>query len=148
METAVFFYSRPLPQNDDSITHIKPELYSPKSRPTEYNGRCFFDVCKFMAHHSLTLKGISWMRSKKVEYVKYEYLSREPHSDSICGVENMNCIPRASHSTSLFSFYATWPTSLWLLYWAFNSIDAPLTFVLYSTAEAESPPQKDMASNR
>ncbi|KRY26128.1 hypothetical protein T03_12637, partial [Trichinella britovi] len=68
-------------------------LYSPESRPTEYNGRCSFDVREFMAHHSLTLKGISWMRSKEVEYVKYEYLSREPHSDSICGVENMNCIP-------------------------------------------------------
>ncbi|KRY03694.1 hypothetical protein T12_16352, partial [Trichinella patagoniensis] len=78
-------------QNDDSITHIKPKLYSSESRPTEYNGRCFFDVREFMAHHSLTLKGISWMRSKEDEYVKYEYLSREPHSDSICGVENMNC---------------------------------------------------------
>ncbi|KRY14308.1 Uncharacterized protein T12_5362 [Trichinella patagoniensis] len=131
IETTVFSYSRPLPQNDGSITHIKPELYSSESCPTEYNGRCFFDVREFMAHHSLTLKGISWMRSKEDEYVKYEYLSREPHSDSICGVENMNCIPRASQyssssifiissSTSLFSFYATWPTSLWLLYWAFN----------------------------
>ncbi|OUC39489.1 phosphatidylethanolamine-binding protein [Trichinella nativa] len=145
METTVFSYSRPLPvgkklhryyfllfqQNDGSITHIKPELYSSESCPTEYNGRCFFDVREFMAHHSLTLKGISWMRSKEVEYVKYEYLSREPHSDSICAVENMNCIPRASQyssssifiissSTSLFSFYATLPTNLWLLYWAFN----------------------------
>ncbi|KRX29037.1 hypothetical protein T09_10291 [Trichinella sp. T9] len=42
------------------------------------------------------------MRSKEVEYVKYEYLSREPHSDSICGVENMNCIPRAFQYTVLF----------------------------------------------
>ncbi|KRX98315.1 Uncharacterized protein T4E_8344, partial [Trichinella pseudospiralis] len=46
--------------------------------------------------YSRPLPGVSWMRSKEDEYVKYEYLSREPHSDSICGVENMNCIPRAS----------------------------------------------------
>ncbi|KRY07747.1 hypothetical protein T12_1691 [Trichinella patagoniensis] len=72
-----------LRQNDGSITHIKPELCSSESCPTEYNGRCFFDVREFMAHHSLTLKGMSWMRSKEDEYVKYEYLSREPHSDSI-----------------------------------------------------------------
>ncbi|CDW54340.1 phosphatidylethanolamine binding protein [Trichuris trichiura] len=106
--TTVLPYSKPLPigqkshryyillleQQDAELGQIKPELFTGLECPPDHSTRCFFDVSQFAAHYSLALRGMSWMQSKEDEYSKYEYISREPYSEELCGPTEANCLPR------------------------------------------------------
>ncbi|KFD50840.1 hypothetical protein M514_08278 [Trichuris suis] len=106
--TTVLPYSKPLPigqkshryyillleQQDAELGQIKPEMFTGLECPPDHSTRCFFDVSQFAAHYSLALRGMSWMQSKEDEYSKYEYISREPYSEELCGPTEANCLPR------------------------------------------------------
>uniref|UniRef100_A0A5S6QSM1 Phosphatidylethanolamine-binding protein n=1 Tax=Trichuris muris TaxID=70415 RepID=A0A5S6QSM1_TRIMR len=101
-------YSKPLPkgqkfhryyilllqQQDGELGEIKAELFTKSQCPPDHSTRCFFDVSQFAAYYSLALRAMSWMQSKEDEYSKYEYISREPYSEELCGPTGANCMPR------------------------------------------------------